>query len=782
MSFISTVLENAVKKAQADMIRIHGDDGELSSTWTVKGKVINGRASTRVHARLMNLPPYCFKPSLADISAEDVGSLMQIVGTVVKTGPVQMLETARTFKCSGKKGCKNSFVVPADKQQRNNSIQMPQRCPFTKPDGEVCVNTKLAAVVGASFYTDYQEIKLQEAAGRLRDGHIPRSLLVKLEHDLVDSKCQPGDEVVVVGSLLAQWTQQSTIPDAQCWISTALAAHSIRVVSQKGSSAWQSSVSGNSKSHGELDNFRKEFEAYWEQPKNLESPIQARDFICQAVCPQLYGLRILKLALLVTLIGGVSTDAYEKADRCRQNGAAAASQDDKPDSFRLHESTSHSDSPRDSAAWYGERDTANRSKRVYQEQVKTRRRDLSHLLLVGDAGVGKSQILRFAAVLCPRSVMTTGVGTTSAGLTCAAVREGNGKEFSLEAGALVLSDNGVCCIDEFGTIQDRDRTTIHEAMEQSTISVAKAGIVCKLNCRTTIIAVMNPRNCIYDTHASLAANTGLEPPLLSRFDMIFKLIDSSDLERDSKVTTYLLNRAIQGDGLRIVERVEDEQNDVREATWSIEKLRAYISVVKDRFQPEMSDHAAILLERHYESCRSVPNGTIPVTVRFLESLIRLSQAHARLLFRNTVTLEDAVAVIELMESTASARGGFDGGDDIHNVFYRDPMTVDFTDEADLDFLCFEYRLLERYQMLEYLTQDRRSKAVRALQQTYVAPEDGVWNPSAPVELDFAPAPLTFYPTNAWNVEPGHAGGAPPSQDHYGRFQFSHPNSTKKRRY
>ena len=416
------------------------------------------------------------------------------------------------------------------------------------------------------------------------------------------------------------------------------------------------------------------------------------------------------------------------------------------------------------------------------------------------AGTGKSQILRFAAALCPRSVLTTGVGTTSAGLTCAAVREGSGKEFALEAGALVLADKGVCCIDEFGCIREADRTTIHEAMEQQTLSVAKAGIVCKLNCRATIVAVMNPRDCLYDIHASLSHNTRLGTPLLSRFDLILKLVDSSDAERDSKVTTYLLNRAIQGAGFDVTEVNEDDAQ-AKDTPWSMEKLRAYIAVVKDRFQPAMSAEAAMLLERHYEKCRSAQSNTIPVTVRFLESLIRLSQAHARLMHRdsNTVTLQDAVAVIQVMECTAMAYGGFDsvGVDDVQNVMYCDPMTIDFSPEPDLDFLCFEYRILDRYGMLSYIDDDRRRKALVALgvDADRDGGNDNGWNeiagrpPGHPahnnvdghgknalgnlpeVESSQWRAPDAGF-SGRWTTGQRQQSQASVTQDHYGRIHFS----------
>ena len=196
---------------------------------------------------------------------------------------------------------------------------------------------------------------------------------------------------------------------------------------------------------------------------------------------------------------------------------------------------------------------------------------------------------------------------------------------------------------------------------------------------------------------------------------IFKLVDSSDADRDNNVTTYLLNRAIQGTGFECSNAAPGIAGE--DAPWSMEKLRAYIAIVRDRFQPDMSDEAALLLEAHYEKVRSSQSFSIPVTVRFLESLIRLSQAHARLMYRNIVTLEDAVAVLKVMECSAYAYGGFDGNvDDPENILYSDPMQTDaYLYLPDEDFVVFEYNILKRYGMLEYMSNDLRNQALALLE-------------------------------------------------------------------
>jgi hypothetical protein len=196
----------------------------------------------------------------------------------------------------------------------------------------------------------------------------------------------------------------------------------------------------------------------------------------------------------------------------------------------------------------------------------------------------------------------------------------------------------------------------------------------------------------------------------------------------------------------------------------MEKLRAYISIVKDRFQPAISDTAAVLLEHHYEKVRSSQSFVIPVTVRFLESLIRLTQAHARLMYRNVATLEDAVAVLRVMECSAYACG-FDGNmANADDFMYRDPMSMDTCElPPDEDFVVFEYRILKRYGMLGHMSEDKRQLANDLLEGADNGPTD----------------PPSSAGGGNWH---GVEDARDVQHDHYGRSYFSPvPNSASKRR-
>lgn len=263
----------------------------------------------------------------------------------------------------------------------------------------------------------------------------------------------------------------------------------------------------------------------------------------------------------------------------------------------------------------------------------TRIRGDIDVLLVGDPGVAKSQMIDRAARLAPRGLLTTGRGSTAAGLTAAVVKDPSGG-FSLEAGALVLADKGVCCIDELDKMRDEDRGAIHPAMEQQVVSIAKGGIVATLNARTAVIAAANPALGRYNPYQTLAENINLSIPLLNRFDAIFVIRDEPNAERDAEIADHIL--AIHENPDQIQPPIPDEL------------LRKYINSAK-AIKPRLTKEAIKSLRAFYLKLRAASEDSyIMITARQLESLIRQAEARARARHSALVTDEDAMGVINLM--------------------------------------------------------------------------------------------------------------------------------------
>jgi replicative DNA helicase Mcm len=265
-------------------------------------------------------------------------------------------------------------------------------------------------------------------------------------------------------------------------------------------------------------------------------------------------------------------------------------------------------------------------------------------LLIGDPGTAKSQLLQYVAKIAPRGLYTSGRGTTAAGLTAAVVRE-KGGSMSLEAGALVLADKGVACIDEMDKMRPEDRVAIHEAMEQHTVSVAKGGIVATLNARTAMLAAANPALGRYEPHRTVAENISLPVTILSRFDLIFVLRDVPDKEADAKMSEHILE--IHRRGASPVEAQID-----------MDLMRKYISYSK-AIKPKLSKAALKHLSEFYLAMRSASEAEgspVAITARQLESLVRIAEARARVALRKEVSAEDAEAAIAIMKRSLEEVG------------------------------------------------------------------------------------------------------------------------------
>ncbi|HII91091.1 MAG TPA: minichromosome maintenance protein MCM [Methanosarcina sp.] len=283
-----------------------------------------------------------------------------------------------------------------------------------------------------------------------------------------------------------------------------------------------------------------------------------------------------------------------------------------------------------------------------------------HIMLVGDPGIAKSQLLRYVVKLSPRGVFTSGRSASASGLTAAAVKDDlNDGRWTIEGGALVMADMGIAAVDEMDKMKTEDKSALHEAMEQQTISIAKAGIIATLKSRCALLGAANPKYGRFDRYEGLAEQISMPPALLSRFDLIFVLLDTPDHNLDTKIANHILQSHYAGElfeqreklpGSHIKEDFVEAEMEVIEPVIQPEIMRKYVAYARKSVFPVMEEDARAHLIKFYTDLRKTgesKNTPVPVTARQLEALVRLSEASARVRLSNTVTLDDAKRTIRI---------------------------------------------------------------------------------------------------------------------------------------